>query len=199
MTTEAFQCNFVQVIKAAKLCLDQDLQMPSLILVYSLIDTFAWAVAGPREKNSRTRFESWVSRWICAFEPLPCTPTELYAARCAVLHSLTSKADLNVSGKIRQVVYAWGPAKLSVLQDSIGVIGQPNLVGVHINELLDAVVVGMDRTFTAATTDARLRRNLDEAASLHFAHMKRDSLDQLMELHRQHSTLMRSVPPATEA
>lgn len=199
MTSETFRRNFVQVIKAAKLCLDQDLQIPALILVYSLIDTFAWAVAGPREKNGRTRFESWVSQWVCSHDSLPCTPTELYAARCAVLHSLTSKADLNVSGKVRQVVYAWGPAKRSVLEDSIEAIGQSNLVGVHINELLDAVVAGMDRTFTAATTDTRLRNNLDAAATLHFAHMKRDTLEQLMELHGQHKTLERLVPPATDA
>ena len=191
MTTEAFQRNFVQVIKAAKLCLDQDLQIPALVLVYSLIDTFAWAVAGPREKNARTHFESWVNRWVCARAPLPCTPTELYAARCAVLHTLTSKADLNASGNIRQVVYAWGPAKLSVLEDSIKVISQKDLVGIHINELLDAVVAGMDRTFTAADTDTRLRKNLDAAASLHFAHMKPETLDELMELHGQHKTLAR--------
>ena len=195
MTTEAFQSNFVQVIKAAKLCLDQDLQIPALILVYSLIDTFAWAVAGPSEKNNRTRFESWVSRWVCAQWLLPCTPTELYAARCAVLHTLTSKADLNVSGKIRQVVYAWGPAKLSVLEDSIKVIGRKDLVGIHIDELLDAVVAGMDRTFTAADADERIRKNLDVAASLHFAHMKCETLDELMKLHGQHKTLARQAPP----
>jgi hypothetical protein len=183
MTAAHFRENFIQVIKATRLCLEQDLQMPALILLYSLMDTFAWAVAGTKETNTRTRFEAWVNRWVIQYTPLPCTATELYAARCGVLHSLTSLADLNKAGKVRHIAYAWGPAPLNVLEKSIEAIGRTDIVGIHIDQLLEAVASGMDRTLAAAEHDVELHTNLENAGNLHFKQMKTETLNKLIHLH----------------
>jgi hypothetical protein len=189
MTTPAFYKNYIQILKAAELCLDQDLHMPSLILVFTLIDSFAWAASDKAEKQNRNKFESWLKSWVYPYSQLPCTPTELYAARCGVLHTLTSKADLNARKGIRQVAYAWGPAKLSTLQSSVEVINRPEIVGVHINELLNAVKEGIARTIEASETDPKLAGRLAQAASLHFSEMPRQTLEKLLELHEAHSKL----------
>lgn len=96
--TVAFEKNLAQMVIGARACLDRDLPMPALVLIYSLIDSFAWAV-DPKEANTRTRFENWLTKYVYPASPLPCTPTELYAARCAVLHTLTSKGHLHIKGK----------------------------------------------------------------------------------------------------
>jgi hypothetical protein len=173
----------MQVIKAAEICLNQDLHMPALILIFTLIDSFAWASSEKLPKQSRKQFEAWVSTWVYPHSPLPCTPTELYAARCGVLHTLTSKADLNVGTEVRQVVYAWGPAEESELKRSIEVLGRPDLVGIHMNALLDAVKEGVARTIEASQEDKNLLFRLEQAASLHFAELPTKSLEQLMALH----------------
>jgi hypothetical protein len=189
MTTPAFYKNYIQILKAAELCLAQDLHMPALILVYTLIDSFAWAASDKADKQNRNQFEAWLKNWVYPYTRLPCTPTELYAARCGVLHTLTSKADLNARKNVRQVAYAWGPAKLSTLQSSVEVINRPEIVGVHINELLDAVKEGIARTIEASETDSDLAARLTQAASLHFSEMPKQMLEKLIELHAAGSKL----------
>lgn len=189
MTTPAFYKNYTQIIKAAQMCLDLDLHMPSLILVFTLIDSFAWAASNKEDKSTRRQFESWLETWVYSKNPLPCTPTELYAARCGVLHTLTSKADLNATKDVRQIVYAWGPAKLSTLQSSVKVINRPELVGIHINDLLEAIKDGIARTIEAAGTDADLAERLTVAASLHFSAMQTQTLEKLIEFHNTNDKL----------
>ena len=185
MPLTAFFKNYVQIFKAAQLCLDQDLHMPSLILTFTLIDSFAWASSAKTKRQSRTQFEAWLNQWVYPFTSLPCTATELYAARCGILHTLTSKADLNTTASVRQLAFAWGPARLETLQNSIKAIGRPEIVGVHINELLQAIRGGMERTFEAAERDSALLNRLEIAASLHFAQLPKTNLERLMELHEK--------------
>lgn len=166
-----------QMVVGARMCLERDLPMPALALIYTLIDAFAWAV-NPSEKNTRTRFENWVTTFVYAHKPLPCTATELYAARCAVLHTLTSKADLHVSGKLRQVAYAWGPANLDTIS-RVAALGNISgqVVGLHINELLEGVAFAIHQTLEAANSDAALSANLEQTASLHYMQTPRSVLD----------------------
>ena len=156
----------MQVIRGARMCLDQKLQHPCLILIYTLIDSLAWASSDKSSGTVRSRFEQWVVAWLGS--SIPCTATELYAARCAVLHTLTSKADLTKSGKAREIAYAWGIAKVSDLQTAITRAGQTNLVAVHIDQLLDAICVAMGRMLEETQRNPALERHLQDAAKQHF-------------------------------
>lgn len=183
MPTPAFQRNYVQILEAASHCLEKDLEIPALILIFSLIDSFAWAASAKNDKSTRTRFEAWLQERVYPTNQLTCTATELYAARCGLLHTLTIKADLNARKGVRQLVYAWGPAKLTDLQKSIEVINRTDMVGVHINDLLAAIIVGMVETFKAAEREPELMQRLRVAAALHFSTMPRNSLEKLVDLH----------------
>jgi len=179
-STERFEKNLAQMVIAARMCLDRDLPMPALVLIYSLIDSFAWAV-DPNEPNTRTRFENWLAKYVYPTTPLPCTPIELYAARCAVLHTLTSKAHLHVKGKLREIAYAWGPAKLATLSEATSLARiSDRFVGLHINELLDAVTKGVHETFAIAEIDPVLAASLERSAPLHFDEMKTATLEGLL-------------------
>jgi len=189
MTSPAFNKNYEQIIRAAKICLDQDLHMPGLILVFTLIDSFAWAASDKADRANRQHFENWLGAWVYPYNQMQCTSTELYAARCAVLHTLTSEATLNVKKGVRQVVYTWGPAKLSILQGTVEAINRPEFVGVHINDLLDAVEAGIVRTIKAADADQNLSDRLTHAASLHYTEMPKDTLENLINLQKENVKL----------
>jgi hypothetical protein len=165
---ETFHQNCTQVLSTAHLCLERRLQMPALILIYTLIDTFAWVVSDRNEKSTRKRFENWVGNWMLAHRPLPCSATELYAARCAVLHTLSSQTALTQSGEARQVAHAWGAADVAQLQASINARGRTDVVALSIEELFDAVTDAMERVMKASQTDRMLYDRLELAAATNF-------------------------------
>src|SRR5690349_17875223 len=76
--------------------------MPALCLTYSFIDTLGWAASEKTPQNVGARFEDWVNRWLLPSLREHTTEVcaiDLYAARCAVLHTLTSESDLRAKGK----------------------------------------------------------------------------------------------------
>lgn len=165
MSTLAFMRNYMQVIQGTQVCIDQKLLIPALILIYTVIDTLAWASSPDKKAPVRRRFEAWVIEWIGS--RFACSATELYAARCGILHTLTSKADLITSGNVREVVYAWGTATSQDLQATIDHLGKEKYVALHVSELFQAVREAMADMLEKAVSDASLSACLDEAASLH--------------------------------
>jgi hypothetical protein len=139
--------------------------MPALILIYTLIDTFAWVVSDKSERSTRKRFENWVQKWMLAHRPLPCSATELYAARCAVLHTLSSQTALTQSGEARQVAHAWASTDVARLQDSINALGRNDVVALSIEELFEAVGAAMLLVMEASQTDAVLHQRLEKASA----------------------------------
>jgi hypothetical protein len=173
MATETFHQNCTQVLATARLCLEKKLQMPALILIYTLIDTFAWVVSDNNEKSTRKRFENWVEKWMLAHRPLPCSATELYAARCAVLHTLSSQTALTQSGEARQVAHAWASTDVARLQESINALGRKDVVALGIEELFEAVGAAMRLVMEASQTDAVLRERLEKASATVFSGAER--------------------------
>ena len=88
--------------------------MPCLVLLYSGIDAAA-SQEPAAGKGVGERFEKWVDRYMLKGKPLPCTARELYAARCAVVHTFTPDSDLSKAGKARVVAYAYGKAEVMKL------------------------------------------------------------------------------------
>src|ERR1700722_11320118 len=103
MSRENFETNYAEVLSAIERCLEGRLHLPALMLMYSTIDTLAWVAADKRVNNQRARFEDWARRWLLPSSKLKCSPTDLYAARCAILHTLTYEADLTKSGKAKRI------------------------------------------------------------------------------------------------
>jgi hypothetical protein len=61
--TEGLEANFAQMLIGARLCLQRDLPMSALALIYTILDSFAWA-ANPDESNICARFEAWVVKYL---------------------------------------------------------------------------------------------------------------------------------------
>lgn len=168
MTSPEFYKNYYQVIAAIESCLANGQQLPALILIYSLIDSFAWIVYGQDEKSVRKRFETWCEEWVIRGKGTKVSATDLYAARCAILHTLTSDADLTTSGKARRVVYAWGTAESWVLENALEETGRADVVVVHINDFFQSVREAIANVLEFTEEDAALALRFEEVATRHF-------------------------------
>lgn len=171
--------NFVKnnkdMIEAAKRCIELRQFLPALVLMYSHIDTLAWAGSTKEARNVRRNFETWVSRWLLpelSADSPSLTATDLYAARCGVLHSLTSKSDLSRAGEAKEVCYAWGNARASVLDSALSTtVFSGKLVTVHAEALLNGLREAIAKFIEATDTDPSLRANLEEAAGKYFTNV----------------------------
>ena len=168
-----FKASYAQTFRAIEYCVSANLIMPALVLIYSTIDTLAWAASDKRIKNTRSRFEDWVAKWLLPQGPLACSPSDLYGARCAVLHTLTFESDLSRARKVRDVMYAWGNANVSDMQASIQRMGAADKsVGVHVSELFNCLRAGATRMLSEADKDAELGARLKKAAEMHYEWME---------------------------
>lgn len=155
--------------------------MPALILIYTLMDTFAWACSDKTQGGVRAKFEAWVERWVISQGLLNCTATELYAARCGVLHTLTGYADLTKNPLVRKITYAWGTATTTALAESLSVLGRTDIVAVHVSDLFEGVRLAMANVTNEAENDPALMERLEEAAALHFSGLEIRTVAQFLE------------------
>lgn len=171
INVEPFHKNLGDMLLATERCLQLQQHLPALVLIYSLVDSLAWAAAGDAQLSVRRRYESWVSRWLLP-ELVPFAPTvsaiDLYAARCAVLHTLTGDSDLSNAGQAKRFMYAWGTAKAEVLEAVIQEAKQSSYVALHYDALLTSLVRATGRFLESANNDPALRARLEFAAAKHY-------------------------------
>lgn len=139
-----FDLGFGKIFEAIELCFERRLELPALMLIYAAIDIAGWLSSGGQE-DVRASFTAFVDRCMLPGSGLLASSLDLYAARCAVLHTYTSESDLSSQGKARVVGYAWGNASARDLQTSFDRIGRSDMVAVHINELFAALRRGVDQ------------------------------------------------------
>jgi len=74
-----------------------------LTVLYAAIDTMAWSSRKEGDVTGQD-FIAWVTKYM---DPgsLPCTPVDLYAARCGVLHSGAAGSRLSREGKAVDLWY----------------------------------------------------------------------------------------------
>lgn len=66
----------------------------ALVVLYAEIDTLSW-VNLEEGDVSRKDFCNWVSKYLKPEVNLGCTAEDLYAARCALLHSGTAESKMS--------------------------------------------------------------------------------------------------------
>jgi hypothetical protein len=175
---EAFHKNLGDMLLAARRCLELRQHLPALVLIYTLIDSLAWSAADRTQSSVRKRFEAWVSVWLLphlAPRVADVTATDLYAARCAVLHTLTGDSDLSRAGEARRVLYAWGNADTQILRSAIDDAKLADHVAIHYDDLFTALWHAVDDFLETANHDPSLAARLDEAAGRHYVNIPADS------------------------
>jgi hypothetical protein len=160
------------MIEAAEHCIATRRHVPAMVLMYALMDSLAWAGDDRRSPNLRTRFEAWVGKWLLPLLPAstpPISATDLYGARCGVLHTGTGVSDLYRRGEARRFLYAWGTAEVAVLE--YGIANEEalkNHVALHYDALFNALQNAVDNFLSAAENDPVLAARLEEASSIQY-------------------------------
>lgn len=167
--------SFRDLFDAIEEQLQNQRHLPALILIYSTIDSVSWLTARDiSTKGVRQRFEFWTEKWILPSLPIKCSSTELYAARCAILHTFTSHSDLSLRGDARRVVYAYGAASTIALQNKLN---SEAFVVVHVQELYSAVKEAIDGSLKNVLLDEMFSKTVDDRLHNYFGTVDGDEAD----------------------
>ena len=158
-------------------CYENQLLMPCLVLLYSGID-----VAASLEPSGGSavgqRFENWVDRYMLKGKSLPCIAKDLYAARCAVVHTFTPDSHLSKTGKARVIGYAFGDADLKKLDEATVLLGRmTGQVNVHMKDLIEAFHSGYETYLKEAFADSARRKEVMSQASIWTASIGTEKID----------------------
>jgi hypothetical protein len=150
------QLGWNQMALGVELLMEKNLVVPALTLIYSMIDSMAWVARPPDHPDvTGADFIAWVEQYMLPSPGIKCTAGELYAARCAVLHSLSTESSHVRSGKARAILYTWGTADRTKLERGI-TLTRKNAVALHMGDLVFALSEGSRRFWKAADSNPKL-------------------------------------------
>jgi hypothetical protein len=107
---------------------------------------------------------------------LEASSTDLYAARCSMLHTLTPDSSLSKKGKANIVAYAWGKAKLEDLKDAAKKAGINNQSFVHVDELFEIYKEGIDNFIADLDTNEELQKGFEERLALSYENIDNEEM-----------------------
>ena len=136
-----FYKTFIDHCKAIDLCIERNYLLPSLCLIYGGIDAAAWVAYG--DIPVKQRFMRFVSEFMYKEKLLDPQPIDLYAARCAILHTMTPNSQLSESSKAVPISYAWGTASLEELKKATDTVMPGKISYLHLNDLSESFKLGL--------------------------------------------------------
>lgn len=184
MTPDVIYENFEQLFQAIENCLERKLFLPTLILVYSGIDSASWLACTDENKPVNERFKHWVEEWIIGNNLLQCTSEELYAARCGILHTLTPDSNLSKKKGVKTLTYAWGTAEKNMLEEAINLIEEDDKkTAIHINDIVHAFKASFKFFWDSALTDKEKTNIIIRRAGKYFINMSKEVMESILQSH----------------
>ena len=133
-------------IAAIQLCLEHGHRMPALILIFTGIDFMASLTRPETEPDVRRQdVLDWAEKYVLSNGNFSCSALDLYAARCALVHTYTPSSKLSRQKKAKEILYSWGKADGKGAQDLLDQVGMTNSVVVHIDDLIVAFRAGVEQ------------------------------------------------------
>src|SRR5665648_561516 len=97
------------IIESISLCIKNKYFIPGLSLIYSGIDIMAWFNLPITQQDVTGKdFKKWTGKYLLPNSNLECNASDLWAARCGIVHTSSFKSKLSREGKAREIYYAWG-------------------------------------------------------------------------------------------
>lgn len=103
--------------RAMEKSMESEWLLPALTLTYCFIDNMAYLAADEKEIRVRPRFERWVADWMLSRGRLDCEASDLYGARCAVIHRWSAESSVRDKGEAKHILYYYGNADSAPLHD----------------------------------------------------------------------------------
>jgi len=149
-----------ELTASVAMLLESQRERAALVLLFSTIDILG-ALDTSDGYASKDSFLRWADAYLQPAATLRCTATELYAARCGIVHALKASSSLSSKGAAREI--AWLSSGSSTLPRDTH---DPNLCVLHVGMLWQALRAGV-QNFVAdvkadvprlAAVDANLTR-----------------------------------------
>lgn len=174
MSIESIPRNLLTVFRAIDLCIEHELILPALALIYTTMDV-AGSLVRQEGEGTRKAFIHWTDSYLLGHLGVDCDSIDLYAARCGLLHTLTAEADLIHRGEARPIVYAWGDADAGKLQETARRMRSE--IVIHVSSLRAALAEGIGSFLKAAETDQQLADRIEAAGALWFTNLNKQIVD----------------------
>ena len=173
---DALEKNLDNIIKSIGLCLNAKLQISSLVLLYSGIDIVAWLNRPvSKERATRKDFIRWVDSYLLPNPNIKCKAIDLYAARCAIIHSYSFSSELSKKGEAKEICYSWGKANVELLQNDLDRRYKNPAIAIHINDFLEAFKEGIEKFKLSIKNDKeKVKIVCDRANKYFFVNMPSD-------------------------
>lgn len=144
MPLKNYEIELERLVTAIRLCLDNNLQGPALILIYSTIDILA--TLGRNKKHRYVKkedFLQWVEKYLLPDSDLQCSAVDLYGARCGILHSYSPASNLSALGSAKMLIHVWGNDSEAEFLKPIEKTEPQNILVVHVEKLFTALIEGI--------------------------------------------------------
>lgn len=153
-----------QTRKGIELCLNAELVIPALALLYSAIDALGF-LASTARSATRSTFTPWAERYFAPFlAKKGIRAIDLYSARCGVLHTGQAPSDLVRSGSARELWYRFdGESYVNLLTDT-----PTPAVLVDVEELVEAFDSAVKSFLLEIETDSALGSRAENKAEQFF-------------------------------
>lgn len=170
---------FAKIFEAADLCRERALDVPMLVLVFTAMDTLAWALYGDKVSGVRERFTSLCDSYILSGGKFDCDALELYAARCSVLHTFGWESNLSKAGKARSVFYSFGTDDPKLAQAALELTNPGKFVALRPDDLLAKMKATVAKIAEEAAADEELAARLSLAAGKQYRTLESGAADRL--------------------
>jgi hypothetical protein len=144
-----------QLFDAVAGCLEREHFESAMILLYSGIDAMAWLNRPTNVDDVRgVDFQEWVDAYFLPGSGFNCSATDLYGARCGLVHSNTGESRLHRQGRARKVFYyrEREGVKEGIIQLMLDEAQEPWFIDV--DQFIDALRTAIDRFIDAISNDA---------------------------------------------
>ena len=158
-----FHRTYFDILETIDECVKKDRITPALILLYSAIDSFS-KLSNKTGKGGRQVFQEWVKTYMLNKYPLPCNEADIYAARCALLHTYTSESDLSKNSQAMELYYVHGPKPIEPLQRAIASSPQTRsrVTAVRVEDLIRSFRNGMADCMSMIRNDSKWEKDFNE-------------------------------------
>lgn len=172
---------FAKMFEAAELCRQRALDVPMLVLIYTALDTLAWALYGNKVSKVSLRFILLCDEYVLPGTNIQCTALELYSARCSILHSLGWESDLSKAGKARSVFYSFGNDDPTLARAALEITNPGEFVAVRADELFAAAQKAVVALVALAPSDQKLAERLSVAAGKQYRSLESNAGDEMFK------------------
>ena len=172
-----------KICEAIELCMSKKITTSSLILLYSGMDILGWLEYGDSLRSGQ-RFRNWVETYILPLPDSSCNSTDLYGARCGLVHTFTPYSDLSKKGKARKILYAWGTSEIHDLNEMIDLANMNEYAPVKIEALIIAFRNGIKSFLSDLQETPEKAKVVYVRAASFFKNMSEEEKDDLLNLAR---------------